>query len=147
MFKSDSVARMYSVNPHQQECFFLRPLLTQIRGPTSFEDIKTVDGIKYESYRATCHALGMLESDSIWLSTMADAAENSLPEVLRDLFVVMLLFCSVSSPLHVWEKFSSELSEDVHFKLSKKYPRRDVKKQSENETLRLISDTHIVLFN
>ena len=138
VFKSDSVARMYSVNPHQQECFFLRLLLTRLRGPTSFDSIKTVDGIKYESYRATCTALGMLESDSIWLDTMADAAEISLPEVLRDMFVVMLLFCSISSPLRVWEKFSSELSEDIHFKLSKKHPRMDVKKQSENEALRRI---------
>ncbi|GBP30124.1 ATP-dependent DNA helicase pif1 [Eumeta japonica] len=37
--------RVYGVHPSQSECFYLRMLLHHVRGPTSFQYLKTVDGV------------------------------------------------------------------------------------------------------
>ena len=36
------LGRVYTINPHQGECFYLRLLLHHIRGPQSFAELKTV---------------------------------------------------------------------------------------------------------
>ena len=38
------LGRVYIINPHQRECFFLRLLLYNIRAPQSFAELKTVEG-------------------------------------------------------------------------------------------------------
>lgn len=42
--KAAALGRVYSIHPSQSECFYLRILLHHVRGPTSFQDLKTVDG-------------------------------------------------------------------------------------------------------
>lgn len=41
---SKTIGRMYSVSPNEGERYYLRLLLVHVRGPKSFEDIRTVDG-------------------------------------------------------------------------------------------------------
>ena len=43
--KSDAKGRVYSVHTSHFECFCLRILLHNVRGPKSFEDIRTVMGL------------------------------------------------------------------------------------------------------
>ena len=42
--KGWSVGRMTHISPSAGELYYLRILLTHVRGPKSFDDIKTVDG-------------------------------------------------------------------------------------------------------
>ena len=113
IFKAKTLARMYSVHPNQYECYFLRLLLTRKHGPTSFKDLKTVDDVIHSTFRSACCALGMLQNDDMWKNTLRDATECQTPETLRDLFVVMLLYCNVSNPLQLWTEFSKDFSEDI----------------------------------
>jgi len=46
--------RMYTIHPNNPECFYLRILLHNVRGPTSFKNLKSVDGIEYDTYREEC---------------------------------------------------------------------------------------------
>lgn len=39
----DVLARVYTGHPRNLECFFLRLFLHHIRGPTSFQDLKTIN--------------------------------------------------------------------------------------------------------
>jgi hypothetical protein len=43
LFKAKALRRLYTVHPKQRECFFLRLLLVNVPGPTSFEFLKTVN--------------------------------------------------------------------------------------------------------
>ncbi|CAN1120470.1 ATP-dependent DNA helicase PIF1 [Linum perenne] len=60
------IGRLYYCHPSSGERFYLRMLLHTVRGCTSFEDIKTVDNITYESFKETCSAYGFLADDGEW---------------------------------------------------------------------------------
>lgn len=40
-----------------------------VKGPTSFEGIKTVQGVTYDTFQAACKAMGLLDDDSHWDNT------------------------------------------------------------------------------
>lgn len=65
------LGRVYTINPHQQECFYLHLLLHEIQGPTSF---KTVNEHTHATYCETCLHRGLLEDDVQWDSVMTEAA-------------------------------------------------------------------------
>ena len=48
-----SIGRMYFATPNSGERFYLRLLLTVVKGPTSFESLRTVDGVIYETFKAS----------------------------------------------------------------------------------------------
>lgn len=57
---------MYTVSPAAGELFYLRLLLTEFRGPTSFEDLWTFQGVLSETFKGACIARGLLEDDGEW---------------------------------------------------------------------------------
>ncbi len=60
---AEAVGRMYFVPTTSEERFYLRLLLTVRSGATSFENLRTVDGIHHPTFQATCGALGLLQDD------------------------------------------------------------------------------------
>jgi hypothetical protein len=48
-------------------------LLNVVRGCTSFEDIRILNGIVYTSYKAACEALGFLDDEKEWLDCINEA--------------------------------------------------------------------------
>ncbi|XP_044591470.1 uncharacterized protein LOC123269700 [Cotesia glomerata] len=68
--KDHVLGRVYTVHPGNAECYYLRLLLHEIRGPTSFNDLKTVEGVEHPTFQATCRALGLLEDDINWDRTL-----------------------------------------------------------------------------
>ncbi|XP_055918607.1 uncharacterized protein LOC129950708 [Eupeodes corollae] len=112
--KDAALGRVYSVHPSQSDCFYLRILLHHVRGPTSFQDLKTVDGVVKETYQAACREWGLLEDDNQWETTLREASISQCPLRLRELFVViLLLFCFPSEPLKLWDTFKDDLCEDI----------------------------------
>ena len=69
----NTLGRVYTVHPKQDECFFLRMLLHEVKGPTSFDDLKSVDGEVCTTYREACYRRGLLEDDSQWDSALDEA--------------------------------------------------------------------------
>ena len=51
---------MYFVHSTVGEQYYLRILLSIIRDATSFENLCTVDGFLYSSFKEACIALGLL---------------------------------------------------------------------------------------
>ncbi|CAH2240058.1 jg7401 [Pararge aegeria aegeria] len=46
--------------------FFLRLLLVNVPGPTSFEFLRTVNGRVFNKYQDACRELQLLEDDNYW---------------------------------------------------------------------------------
>lgn len=99
------IGRVYTVHPNSSERYYLRLLLHTVQGPTSFDDLKTVDGELQEIFQSACRALGLLEDDVCWEATMREAA-------VADLFSVLVVFCNLSHPLELWTLFKDSLLED-----------------------------------
>lgn len=103
--KGFAIGRMYFVAPSSGERFYLRTLLTVAKGPTSYEDLRTVDDTLYPTFRDACIARGLLEDDGEWIICLQDASHMQTGGSLRQLFASLLLFCAPSFPNKLWTRF------------------------------------------
>ncbi|KAL4098443.1 hypothetical protein QTP88_023051 [Uroleucon formosanum] len=86
----DALGRVYTIHPHNTECYYLHMLLHEIREPTYFSDLKTVNGILHNTFQSACNVLGLLEDDNHWNNTLNEASLSDSSTKLRELFTVML---------------------------------------------------------
>jgi hypothetical protein len=114
-----SIGRIHSVSPAQGEAYFLRILLNKVKGPTSFEAIRTVNGQAFETFRDTCYALGLLDDDSEYVDAITEASHSGTGYFLRALFCSLLLSNSISRPEFVWENTWKLLSYDILYRQRK----------------------------
>ncbi|XP_021996130.1 uncharacterized protein LOC110893324 [Helianthus annuus] len=120
--KENLVSRIHSVSPSIGEAYFLRILLNKVKGPTSFYDIKTVNGRVYDTFRDACYALGLLDDDSEYVETIKEANISSSASYIRNLFATMLLSSSLSRqtrPELVWERTWKYMTDGFVYRLSK----------------------------
>ena len=61
--------------------------------------------------------LGMLKDDKLWHMVMEDAKQQQLPMQMRELFVILMVFCDVNDPEALYEIFWEEMSEDYAYQL------------------------------
>jgi hypothetical protein len=108
-----AVGRMYFVSPIAGEHYFLRMLLTHVQGPTSFEDLCTVNGVVHPTFQSACLALGLLGDDQEWRHCLDQAANFQRGAQLRSLFVLILLHCVPANPLGVWERYKLRICDDL----------------------------------
>ena len=101
--KSDCIGHIYSAHPSSGERFYLRILLCKISGASSFESLRTVNGVQHSTFKAACLALGLLDDDSEWKDCLAEGAVHLTPKQLRQLFATILQHNQPSNPLELWE--------------------------------------------
>ena len=106
------LGRVYTINPRQEECFYLRLLLHHIREPQSFAELKTVEGDLCSSFREACFKLGLLEDDNQYHLAMQEASVSNSASSLRSLFAVILTWCEPSNPLDIYEHHKEHMAED-----------------------------------
>ncbi|XP_076935570.1 uncharacterized protein LOC143602288 [Bidens hawaiensis] len=108
-----SIGRIHQVSPSLGEAYFLRILLNKVKGPKSFDDIRTVDGQTYPTFRDACYARGLLDDDMEYIEAIKEASASGSGYYLRALFGSMLLSSSLSRPDFVWEKTWEYLLDDI----------------------------------
>ena len=86
---------MYHCNLFNGERYYLRLLLTVVRGPQSFEALRTINGDLYPTFKAACIALGLLEDDSEWTYCFEEAITFHSGKSLRTLFAMGLIYGQV----------------------------------------------------
>ena len=111
IFRYHTLSRITFINP-KQDTYHLRLLLQHVKGPTSFQDLLIVDDIFCSTYKEACLKRGLLHDDTTWDLTLHEAAAYKSPKYLRDLFVLLLIECQLSNPLHLWNKYKFFMSED-----------------------------------
>ncbi|MCH81881.1 helicase-like protein, partial [Trifolium medium] len=111
--KGFSIGRLHFVPPGSGPKFYLRTLLTYVRGPTSFDDIRTVNNVKYNSFKDACFALGLMDDDKEFILGIKEAGHWGSGAFLRRLFVILLLSGQLHQPHSVWNITWDYLSDDI----------------------------------
>jgi len=109
---SKCIGRIYTVSPADRERFSLRLLLLNVRGPTSYESLKTVDGTVYNSFAEAAIKMNLLQNDQEWERCLEEAVTFQMPRQLRDLFAVICVFGTPQDIPQLWETFKTAMSED-----------------------------------
>jgi hypothetical protein len=82
-------------------------------GCTSFEEVRTVNGHVYESFREACAALKLLDDDCEFINSINEVAVFGSGNTLRKMFASLLMSNSMSDPLNVWEQLWETLSDGI----------------------------------
>ena len=106
------LGRLYNVSPKDVERYLLRILLRHIKGPTSFEHLRTVNNDILPSFKEACIFLGLVEDDNQYIFTLKETILYASPVQSRQIFAYLLVFCEVSDPVHLWNSFARGLCED-----------------------------------
>ena len=88
-------------------------MLTKVRGPEKYKDIKTYAGIQHNNFRDACFVRGLLDDDMEFINVIKKVSFSGSGHELRILFATMLLSNTLSRPEHVWDQTWSILSEDI----------------------------------
>lgn len=108
-----AIGRIFYVPPGSGELYYLRCLLNVVRGPKSFEDIRTVNGIQYSTFRETCYGWGILDDNTEYVDRIMEASAWASAQSLRLLFATLLCSNSLSMLEVVQEKCWSQFADDI----------------------------------
>ncbi|XP_076928855.1 uncharacterized protein LOC143592969 [Bidens hawaiensis] len=64
--------RIVSANPAEGERYYLRLLLTHVRGPTSFDDLRTVNGVQHTTFRKAALEMELIDDDTTLSQCLAE---------------------------------------------------------------------------
>ena len=97
------LGRIVYIHPTAGEKYYLGGLLNSAKEPTSYKDIRIVNGVVYPIFKEACYALGLLNDDKEWNDALLEASQWATASQLRELFMTILLFCEVGDPVQFWQ--------------------------------------------
>jgi hypothetical protein len=59
-----AIGRIYYAHLTSRERYYLRMLLNYVKGATSYEHLRTVDGRKHDTFKDACIAMALLADDN-----------------------------------------------------------------------------------
>ena len=111
--KGPMLGRVYTIHPNLSECYHLRMLLHTIQGPESFDFLRQVDGVQFDTYREACLERGLLADDKHLSQALEESCTSDNPSQIRSLFAVIITTCDPLRPMELWDKFKDAMSEDL----------------------------------
>ena len=81
-----------------------------MKGPKSYEDLRTVNGELLSSFQEACQKLGLMEDDTEVQQALQEACSVRFGNQLISFFGSLLEFCKPGNPLALWERFKQDLS-------------------------------------
>ncbi|XP_031095005.1 ATP-dependent DNA helicase PIF1-like [Ipomoea triloba] len=112
--KGFSIGRIFYVPPGTGELYYMRCLLNIVCGPKCFQDLRTFNGVEYETFRDACYARGLLDDDKEYIDAFEEASHWSSAQSMRKLFVTLLTTNSMNRPEVVWGLVWQHLAEDAN---------------------------------
>jgi hypothetical protein len=68
-----AIGRMYYAHLTSSERYYLRMLLNCVKGATSYEHLRIVDGREHDTFKDACIAMGLLTNDNEWDQALEEA--------------------------------------------------------------------------
>ncbi|WVZ93701.1 hypothetical protein U9M48_039661 [Paspalum notatum var. saurae] len=106
------IGRLVHAHLAEGERHYLRVLLNHVKGPTSYVDLRTHQGVTYETFREACEAMGFVETDKSLDDCLAEVAECSMPCAIRRLYATILAFCECANARALYDKYFDPMVED-----------------------------------
>ncbi|XP_050878249.1 uncharacterized protein LOC127082069 [Lathyrus oleraceus] len=97
--KGYTIGRLIWVPPTTGELYYLRLMLTHVKGPRSYNDIKIVNNVKYDTSRDACFAMGFIGDDREFIAAIKEANHWGSG--------------SINRPRHVWSKTCHLLADGI----------------------------------
>ncbi|VDL66325.1 unnamed protein product, partial [Nippostrongylus brasiliensis] len=107
-----TIGRMFTVSPMDTERYALRILLLNHKGATSFDALKTINGVHYNRFLDAAKASGLLDDDNYFRESLMEAAHFQTAPALRGFFACLLCYCEISNANNLWNEFSQAMAED-----------------------------------
>ncbi|XP_072066853.1 uncharacterized protein [Arachis hypogaea] len=98
------IGRIFFVPPGSGERYYLRLLLNYVRGSTCYEDIRTIDGVVYSSFKDACYARGLLDDDKEYVEAIVEASYWGSVLVLTEDEIKDLTLMEIENILNKYNK-------------------------------------------
>ncbi|WVZ88743.1 hypothetical protein U9M48_035226 [Paspalum notatum var. saurae] len=112
------IGRMYYVHPAAGELYYLRMLLMMVKGCKNYADVRTFNTKVYSTFRDACEARGLLEGDNEWNLLFDEAVVSASAYQLRQLFVTVVLYCSVGNVRALFDRYWLYFIDDIRRRLT-----------------------------
>lgn len=96
---------MYLVNPKDRQRYFIRLLLLHVKGATSFQNLRTVNGIVYSTFYEAAVAKQLVNEDDEWDRCLEEATQVQFPTALCELFAFICIFHNPINARNLYEKY------------------------------------------
>jgi hypothetical protein len=93
-----------------------RLLLTRIKGATSFESIKEVNGIQYASFQEAALRSGLIEHNEEWIECLREASLIKSGRQMRELYVLIIVNGHATNYRELWENFKEHFVDDFVYR-------------------------------
>ncbi len=72
--KGFAIGRMYYAHPTSGERYYLQMLMNYIKGATSYEHLRIVDGTEQNTFKDAYIVMGLLTDDNEWHQALEEAS-------------------------------------------------------------------------
>ena len=117
--RGKKIGRLAYTHHSSGELWYLRLLLTKVRGPTSFISLRTVNGKLFQTYQEACKEYGLLDDDNEWDQVLEECSQSGFPPQIRQLFVHIMVNCKVADLSVLWNKHWIHMVDDLLLKQQK----------------------------
>ncbi|XP_074362187.1 uncharacterized protein LOC141702391 [Apium graveolens] len=89
--RGNQIGRLAYSHHISGKIWFLRLLLTKVRGATSFQSLRTVKGKVCANFLEACRDFGLLDDDNEWHQVLTQCFESGFPHQIRQLYVHIMV--------------------------------------------------------
>ncbi|XP_076044688.1 uncharacterized protein LOC143027303 [Oratosquilla oratoria] len=111
--RTSSLGRIRAVTSKTVELFYMRLLLTHKRGPTSFTDLRTGQGVTHPTFREAVKAVGLLNDEETWKQTIMEIINHTNDrKQQRSTYASILVFSDLEDQSNIWEETKDLFASD-----------------------------------
>ncbi|ETA55733.1 hypothetical protein VCUG_02851, partial [Vavraia culicis subsp. floridensis] len=107
------ITRLYAVNPEEKERFYLRMLLLNVRGATSFDDLRSANNVVYGTFEEAARARNLLQDDNEWKNVLSEAAMTETSDHIRKLLAYICVFNRPHDALGLFNDYVNDMCNDI----------------------------------